>query len=1689
MSTIVPIQDLDPSVSPPNDCTIRAVVTLSWPYSSSTRQYALLLSERDFRLRARGGQIRVKFSGPAARAVAQGKLGIGDEVVLELGAGEWASAAAVHVPGKSVGELHFGRGVQMKVQKDGSEETLVSVADDAVDEVEQEISQVEVTPAKRTSPTTTFRSSIGREPGSAAIYSSPAYMRKAAKFSYLDGISRLFEDEWDNQDLPRKKARTSMGEVKNWKVVDRTPSPEPSSRPTAIVVEEEMLDASQVEETDVNDTVVEGMTALESVTDQGPTVETKSVRSSPTPAPIQPTLRPASPASAAAALSSPLEMLAAEALADRQPQATTNTSTFPELKLVSTSPSPGPVEFEALREQSLDPVTPRLNPLAPAGLPPTTPQMSPLATRNAFMADTTSNQEKDDQPLVEETLPSDELAQRGPLLLTSPNKATESLLDQLKSTTWESEPATEPALPEEEDASVDGLNQWETDDLAEEDAFSDDEADENLSAHENDAELMPEDDAEDVFDADELEGEEPSDDDTNEDLEMQHLPSHRWLEESTTEKDSDVEEPASLEDRMDSETTIMERRRSIDAQTMFKQPNFAPASTLLNAAETPAKAVQQPASNESASEVTPPKRLFFGLDGAVPSTEEAEVATPATKPTDTPKRTPQSARDKVMKRTFHSLFGLKSSPSPEKEDAATFDSTTSVEASIEQIDEHATEPSTTQIGQLIDNGVNNSQSAQVDVAGALGLAAVEPAVFGEASSKNENALSTGAGPHEMHDMMITTNDPPDQMTHDVQGESPQSVASLSAREHSPELINLDSSSDAEHRDDTIEEAGADRPAIQSAVSALTPQKRTGPKGPEMNLTDLVDSGSAESPAPTGREVVAEDPELESVLLDVEEQSNHMEDLVAEPSLSTEDQQEIHAPTSPSADVGILEQEDVLPGRMSKPEQSAPDDLERPSALSSTPHSPTIEAEASTSVDVELPAPSQALLGSANDDLPLSKDSLPKDNFDSLQQSVSHQELDDSLLEPTPVHPVGAMEVQSEAQVVAPPQDNDVEMLDEERRQSDLSQVSFQSQLVPESGIESAPANLERPIIIEDDVQVDVQVDESSRGSPQEEDVEMVDDGRGEAPSSHASIQSKVIHDSIDTQNNSDVPEISSRPTSRDTVEDFSPMVLGSMTQRIADIVSDDSALLRLQELHSNDTDTEIIRPSSEAREDLLMANSIEEDLLEQTPTRSAKVQAVEMELSPAQLHTINPVEITRTVQEQEPTPQATFADEAQELHVATEEVTALQDSTQTSEDISRIETQAIESQLQAELVGDEVLQSPSAPSPYPVAQNDLHDIADVEDEKSHFRLPLSPSATQPAIAEAQLSHESTAQSPMQPTPETSQLQPSAQPQTDPTVPEVPEHTTNVSQVETREQENAESSAIPTDVLRPQSRGKTSTSMPPPEQFLPPQTPAKRSLRSRLSNVPDVISAWFSPKRSSIAAQEPEERAVVETPKAADVDITNTPRTTKRRASGLSTAHAYFTSLASLSQYVNPSSQQAGTVDILAVVTDLTKEPERAKGGPRDYYTICRVTDPSMPTSSDVRVEVFRPWKAVLPAADVGDVVLLRAFVVKSKKRQAYLLSTDTSAWCVWRFAEHSKATTRGGVITRDGEQPVWARRMSHSEVREEVKGPPVEYGMAEKEQARKLRAWWIETHGETHEGAPAEPASKGQDEDAEIVEE
>jgi hypothetical protein len=181
--------------------------------------------------------------------------------------------------------------------------------------------------------------------------------------------------------------------------------------------------------------------------------------------------------------------------------------------------------------------------------------------------------------------------------------------------------------------------------------------------------------------------------------------------------------------------------------------------------------------------------------------------------------------------------------------------------------------------------------------------------------------------------------------------------------------------------------------------------------------------------------------------------------------------------------------------------------------------------------------------------------------------------------------------------------------------------------------------------------------------------------------------------------------------------------------------------------------------------------------------------------------------------------------------------------------------------------------------------------------------------------------------------------------------------------------------------------------------------------------------------------------------------------------GITTDLGYYTTLSSLEEKLNPASQPGveNTVDVIAIVTQDTKTPERAKGGPKDYYTVLRITDPSIARGESFLVEVFRPWHATLPVAEAGDVVLLRGFAVKSRKRQPYLLSGEASAWLVWRYAGHHSpdARLRPGSSGSAGSPRAKRRASLAGGATEETKGPPVEVGDAERARAGELRAWYL----------------------------
>lgn len=262
--------------------------------------------------------------------------------------------------------------------------------------------------------------------------------------------------------------------------------------------------------------------------------------------------------------------------------------------------------------------------------------------------------------------------------------------------------------------------------------------------------------------------------------------------------------------------------------------------------------------------------------------------------------------------------------------------------------------------------------------------------------------------------------------------------------------------------------------------------------------------------------------------------------------------------------------------------------------------------------------------------------------------------------------------------------------------------------------------------------------------------------------------------------------------------------------------------------------------------------------------------------------------------------------------------------------------------------------------------------------------------------------------------------------------------------------------------------------PSPQQ----RTFSRKSLSKRLSNVPDVISAWFSPRRSKRNTETavPRSSALSESQKSASTQSSHpsndhnapvSPTSASASAAtaaaadaarGLTTSLAYFTPLSQLHHHLH-----GPDIDVLAVITAAPKAPSRASSGRKDFYTIFQIADPSLPPSgteeemrvSGVPVGVFRPWKATLPGGGVGDVVLFRGFGVRWKKKQLRLVSGETSGWCVWRYGAGEDEREKG-----DG--GAWPR--------EEIKGPPVEVGEAEREHVRALRKWWIARRGEVGDG-------------------
>ncbi|KAJ8108810.1 hypothetical protein OPT61_g7909 [Boeremia exigua] len=221
----VHIAALRPNLDALESKQIKAVVTLIWPYSSSQRQFALLLAEPDLRLRRKRGQVRARFSSTSARALAATGVGIGDDVVLSLHGAQFLQDGAVSTPGKSIDwELAYTQTLAVSVRRDGVEIASLELVDAAL------------TPAPR-SPV----KKPAVAPSPIPQWSSPAFLKRArlsdGPFLAQPAFDPLSDEGFDGHD--KKRRRKSYRDWTAWTYTARTPSPEKED----VDLEDELADA------------------------------------------------------------------------------------------------------------------------------------------------------------------------------------------------------------------------------------------------------------------------------------------------------------------------------------------------------------------------------------------------------------------------------------------------------------------------------------------------------------------------------------------------------------------------------------------------------------------------------------------------------------------------------------------------------------------------------------------------------------------------------------------------------------------------------------------------------------------------------------------------------------------------------------------------------------------------------------------------------------------------------------------------------------------------------------------------------------------------------------------------------------------------------------------------------------------------------------------------------------------------------------------------------------------------------------------------------------------------------------------------------------------------------------------------------------------------------------------------------
>ncbi|KAL6237573.1 hypothetical protein BDW75DRAFT_75703 [Aspergillus navahoensis] len=220
----IPIAQLSPDADGLRESSIHSVVTLLWPYSSSTKTLSVLLAEPDFRLRRINGQVKVFFHGHVAEKVARTHIGIGDTVYLSLAGSRLAKNdpdTVTQTPCRSVSwDVHFEASAFLEIWRDSK--LLSTVKDDRSSNTPPSADKVPATP----STPATFGGARAFTPSDPNSWQSPAFLGKSrVSFGLTDSTFNPFvEEDGYVPGKGRKRPRFSIPSSE-WRVVDEPESP------------------------------------------------------------------------------------------------------------------------------------------------------------------------------------------------------------------------------------------------------------------------------------------------------------------------------------------------------------------------------------------------------------------------------------------------------------------------------------------------------------------------------------------------------------------------------------------------------------------------------------------------------------------------------------------------------------------------------------------------------------------------------------------------------------------------------------------------------------------------------------------------------------------------------------------------------------------------------------------------------------------------------------------------------------------------------------------------------------------------------------------------------------------------------------------------------------------------------------------------------------------------------------------------------------------------------------------------------------------------------------------------------------------------------------------------------------------------------------------------------------------------